>query len=119
MDEYKTKSLKGLNITFGHSPDADDAFMFFGLAKNKIPTNFKVSHVMDDIESLNNIATLGNLEVTAISAAHYPKVSDHYQIMSSFSVFLLGILAWCIKTMEWNGYEHIGLYKFTTAEHIP
>jgi len=82
LDEYKIKSLKGLNITFGHSPDADDAFMFFGLAKNKIPTNFKVSHVMYDIESLNNIATLGNLEVTAISAAHYPKVSDNYQIMS-------------------------------------
>jgi 1,4-dihydroxy-6-naphthoate synthase len=82
LNKPKIKSLKGLNITFGHSPDADDAFMFYGLAKNKIPINFKVSHLMEDIESLNKRATLGNLEVTAISAAHYPKVSDHYQIMS-------------------------------------
>ena len=82
MDKYKIKSLKDLNVTFGHSPDADDAFMFYGLAKNKIPTTFKVNHLMDDIESLNKRATSGKLEVTAISAAHYPKVSNNYQIMS-------------------------------------
>ena len=82
MDKYKIKNLKDLNITFGHSPDADDAFMFYGLAKNKITTTFKVNHLMDDIESLNKRATSGKLEVTAISAAHYPKVSNNYQIMS-------------------------------------
>ena len=82
MDKYKIKSLKDFNVTFGHSPDADDAFMFYGLAKNKIPTTFKVNHLMDDIESLNKRATSGKLEVTAISAAHYPKVSNNYQIMS-------------------------------------
>ena len=70
-------------VTFGHSPDADDAFMFFGIAAGKVGIEgHEVQHVMEDIESLNRRAETGDLDVTAISAAHYPKVAGSYRIMS-------------------------------------
>ena len=70
-------------IIFGHSPDADDAFMFYALEKGlvEIP-GYSVAHHMEDIESLNILAESGKLPVTAISAARYPDVSSHYRIMS-------------------------------------
>jgi 1,4-dihydroxy-6-naphthoate synthase len=70
-------------VTFGHSPDADDAFMFFGIATGKVAIEgHAVEHVMEDIESLNRRAATGDLDVTAISAAHYPAVASSYRIMS-------------------------------------
>ena len=70
-------------ITFGHSPDADDAFMFYGLAKEIVKIEgYEIDHKMADIQTLNELAVNGELPVTAISAAHYPNVSDHYRIMS-------------------------------------
>ncbi len=70
-------------IVFGHSPDADDAFMFYALAKEhvRIP-GYRVGHHMADIQALNVLAESGELPVTAISAAHYPNVADKYRIMS-------------------------------------
>ncbi len=71
------------SITFGHSPDADDAFMFYGLASGNVQIpNIEIKHEMRDIQSLNHLASIGKLEVTAISAAHYPAVSHLYRIMS-------------------------------------
>ena len=74
---------RGAEITFGHSPDADDAFMFCGLAKEhvRIP-GYSVGHRMEDIQTLNELSESGALPVTAISAAHYPKIASRYQIMS-------------------------------------
>ncbi|MDA1280575.1 MAG: ABC transporter substrate-binding protein [Chloroflexi bacterium] len=70
-------------IIFGHSPDADDAFMFYAMEKRivKIP-GYTITHHMEDIESLNELAESGRLPVTAISAARYPDVAKHYRIMS-------------------------------------
>lgn len=70
-------------IIFGHSPDADDAFMFYAMEKKfiEIP-GYSVAHHMEDIESLNVLAETGKLPVTAISAARYPDVAEHYRIMS-------------------------------------
>lgn len=70
-------------IRFGHSPDADDAFMFYGLAKALVTIpGCRVEHVMQDIQSLNRRAIAqADLEVTAISAAVYPQVAQHYRIM--------------------------------------
>jgi 1,4-dihydroxy-6-naphthoate synthase len=74
-------SLKPLSI--GHSPDADDAFMFYGLASGRVRVDgYAVQHVLEDIESLNQRAKQGELDVTAISAAVYPHVADAYRIMS-------------------------------------
>jgi 1,4-dihydroxy-6-naphthoate synthase len=68
----------------GHSPDPDDAFMFYAMAKGivKIP-GYKIEHVMEDIQSLNKRAFSGELEMTAISAHAYPKVADKYGILHS------------------------------------
>ena len=70
-------------LRIGHSPDADDAFMFFGFAQGAINTgDYQVVHVVEDIESLNKRAIQGELEMTAISAAAYPEVAHHYRIMA-------------------------------------
>ena len=69
-------------ITVGHSPDPDDAFMFYGLASGKVRLDgIEIKHVLEDIQSLNERAMKGELEVTAISAHAYPFVAKDYWIM--------------------------------------
>ena len=71
-------------LTVGHSPDPDDAFMFYGLASGKVKIDdFEISHILGDIQSLNMRAMKGDLEVTAISAHAFPYVRDHYWIMAT------------------------------------
>ena len=70
-------------LRIGHSPDADDAFMFYALATGKVTIEgFEIEQVIEDIESLNRRALRGELEVTAISAAAYPRLVDKYRIMA-------------------------------------
>ena len=70
-------------VVFGHSPDSDDAFMYYGIASGNVKLdNYKISHLMEDIESLNIRSEKGELDVTAISVAHYPNIMDKYQIMN-------------------------------------
>jgi len=60
-------------IKLGHSPDPDDAFMFYGLACGAVDSGeFEFEHVMRDIQTLNDWADDGKLEVTAISVHAYP-----------------------------------------------
>ncbi|MCX8057141.1 MAG: ABC transporter substrate-binding protein [Ignavibacteria bacterium] len=69
-------------LRVGHSPDPDDAFMFYGLAFDYVKIDdYKIEHVLEDIQSLNIRALRGELEVTAISAHVYPYVEDKYYIM--------------------------------------
>ncbi len=69
-------------VRIGHSPDADDAFMFYALAREKvIPKGVRIEHVMEDIESLNRRAARGELEVTAVSYAAYPFIAERYALM--------------------------------------
>ncbi len=71
-------------IRIGHSPDPDDAFMFYALAHEKIDMRgFKVEHVIEDIESLNQRALRGELEVTAASCHAYAYLADQYAVMRS------------------------------------
>jgi 1,4-dihydroxy-6-naphthoate synthase len=71
-----------MKITIAHSPDSDDAFMFYGLAKGGVPTgDLEVAHVLADIETLNQHAREGRHEVTAISFHAYPHVADKYALM--------------------------------------
>jgi 1,4-dihydroxy-6-naphthoate synthase len=75
--------IKMPEIVFGHSPDADDAFMFYALARGKVEIpGYEIGHHMEDIESLNRLADNGEIPVTAISAAHYADIADRYAIMS-------------------------------------
>ena len=77
-----------MNITLAHSPDADDAFMFYGLARNKIKTgNVTVTHLLKDIQTLNEWALEGRFEASAISFHAYPEVSDKYALLSAGGSF--------------------------------
>jgi len=69
-------------IRIGHSPDPDDAFMFYALTAGKVTIpGARIEHVLEDIESLNRRARTGDLEVTAVSAATYTLVADDYRLM--------------------------------------
>jgi len=69
-------------IRLGHSPDPDDAFMFWGLASGVVdPRGFEFEHVLADIQSLNEWALEGRLEVTALSLHTYPFVQDRYALL--------------------------------------
>jgi 1,4-dihydroxy-6-naphthoate synthase len=71
-------------ITVGHSPDPDDAFMFFALAHDKIDTGpFQFRHELQDIETLNRRALRGELEVTAVSLHAYAYLHDKYALLPS------------------------------------
>jgi len=69
-------------ITVAHSPDSDDAFMFYGLATNKLETDgIKFEHTLKDIQSLNEDARKGVYDVTAISFHAYAYVADKYALL--------------------------------------
>jgi len=69
-------------IRLGHSPDPDDAFMFWGLASGEVdPRRFEFEHVLRDIQTLNTWALAGELEVSAISLAVYPMVQERYVLL--------------------------------------
>jgi 1,4-dihydroxy-6-naphthoate synthase len=69
-------------IRLGHSPDPDDAFMFWGLASGQVePNGFEFEHILQDIQTLNEWAMEGRLEVTAISLHTYPFVQDRYVLL--------------------------------------
>ncbi len=75
--------MEKMKMRLGHSPDADDAFMFYAIAKDKVTSEeVEFEHVVEDIQSLNKRALIGDLEVTAISAHGYLKVQDKYRILS-------------------------------------
>ena len=71
-------------LTLGHSPDPDDAFMFYGLAKGLIPTRgFRFEQVLQDIQTLNERATRGELDISAVSIHAYAYVSGQYALLPS------------------------------------
>jgi 1,4-dihydroxy-6-naphthoate synthase len=71
-------------ITVGHSPDPDDAFMFYALAHDKLDTgNLRFRHELQDIETLNRRALRGELEVTAVSIHAYAYLLDRYALLPS------------------------------------
>ena len=71
-------------LTLGHSPDPDDAFMFYGLARELIPTGgYRFEHILQDIQTLNERATRGELDISAISIHAYAYVSDKYALLPS------------------------------------
>ncbi len=75
--------MQEIHLRLGHSPDPDDAFMFYGLAKDLVPSGpYRFEHVLQDIQTLNGRAMKGELEVTAISIHAYPYVSDKYALTS-------------------------------------
>jgi 1,4-dihydroxy-6-naphthoate synthase len=77
-----TTATETRTITVAHSPDSDDAFMFYGLATNKIDTgDLKFEHVLEDIQSLNEKAMRGVYDVTAISFHAYAYIAERYALL--------------------------------------
>src|SRR5229473_5392972 len=82
----QTTAVQTREITVAHSPDSDDAFMFYGLATNKVRVpGLRFSHTLCDIESLNRKAMEGDgaYDVTAISFHAYPYIQENYALLSS------------------------------------
>jgi len=77
-----------LEIKLAHSPDSDDAFMFYALATHKLSTpGYKYTHVLSDIQSLNEAAMAETYDVTAISFAAYPELREKYILLDCGASF--------------------------------
>jgi 5,8-dihydroxy-2-naphthoate synthase len=77
-----------LAIRIAHSPDSDDAFMFYALTQGLLDTGgLAIHHVLQDIESLNQTAFAGTYEITALSFHAYAHLADRYQLMPSGASF--------------------------------
>jgi 1,4-dihydroxy-6-naphthoate synthase len=74
-----------MEITLGHTPDADDAFMFYGIASGGVKSGFTVKHVIQDIETLNRRALKHELDVTAVSAHAFAYLKDYVILKSGGS----------------------------------
>ena len=71
-----------MKIHIAHSPDSDDAFMFYGLASGKVPTgDLELVHVLSDIETLNRAAFEGKYEISAVSFHAYAHLTDKYILL--------------------------------------
>ncbi|MCW5947694.1 MAG: hypothetical protein KIT74_11770 [Fimbriimonadales bacterium] len=68
-------------IQIGHSPDSDDAFMFWGLASGAVDSQYEFEHILRDIQTLNEWAIEGRLETTAVSVHAYAHVADKYALL--------------------------------------
>jgi 1,4-dihydroxy-6-naphthoate synthase len=78
-----TSDEESMKITVAHSPDSDDAFMFYGLASGGVETHgIEVEHLLADIETLNRAAIEGRYEVTAVSFHAYAHLTEKYLLLS-------------------------------------
>ena len=77
-----------VEIKLAHSPDSDDAFMFYALATHKVATpGYKYTHVLSDIQTLNEAALTETYDVTAVSFAAYPSIRDKYVLLDCGASF--------------------------------
>lgn len=80
---FMTTATERRAITLGHSPDSDDAFMFYGMAEHKVDLHgLEFEHILRDIQTLNEWATEGRLDITAISVHAYAYVADKYALLT-------------------------------------
>ncbi len=103
-----------------HTPDADDAFMFYGMLKGKTATRMRIKHVVDDIESLNRRAFSGEMDVTALSVHAYAFLHTRYRILSAGASIGEGYGPVVVagEAMEIGG-KRIGVPgKYTTANLV-
>jgi len=72
-----------MGIKVAHTPDADDAFMFYAMMEGKIENDIEIEHIIEDIETLNRLAFHGDIDVTALSVHAYAYLYDRYRILSA------------------------------------
>ena len=104
----KTEKEK-VEIKLAHSPDSDDAFMFYALATHKLPTpGYKYTHILADIQSLNEAALTETYDVTAISFAAYPTLRDKYILLDCGASFGEGYGPIVVSTKSLKPQELVG-----------
>src|SRR5499425_2425971 len=80
--------MEPVEIKLAHSPDSDDAFMFYALATHKLATpGYKYTHILSDIQTLNEAALTETYDVTAVSFAAYPSIRDKYVLLDCGASF--------------------------------
>jgi 1,4-dihydroxy-6-naphthoate synthase len=98
-----------IEIRLAHSPDSDDAFMFYALATHKLSTpGYKYTHILSDIQSLNEAALTETYDVTAISFAAYPALRDKYVLLDCGASFGEGYAPIVVSTKPWKAQELSG-----------
>jgi len=98
-----------VEIRLAHSPDSDDAFMFYALATHKLSTpGYKYTHTLSDIQSLNEAALTETYDVTAISFAAYPALRDKYVLLDCGASFGEGYGPIVVSTKPWKAQELSG-----------
>src|SRR5260370_20070012 len=96
-------------IKLAHSPDSDDAFMFYALATHKLPTpGYKYTHILSDIQSLNEAALTETYDVTAVSFAAYPSLRDKYILLDCGASFCEGYGPVVVSTKSLKSTELAG-----------
>src|SRR5215469_7303032 len=87
-DRSKQVEDRALDLTLAHSPDSDDAFMFYALATHKLRANgLKLTHILEDIQTLNEKALREVYDVTAVSVHAYPYIAENYVLLPSGASF--------------------------------
>jgi 1,4-dihydroxy-6-naphthoate synthase len=110
-------------IKLAHSPDSDDAFMFYALATHKLSTpGYKFKHVLSDIQSLNEAALTETYDVTAVSFAAYPSLRDKYVLLDCGASFGEGygpivVSARSLKPQDLKG-KRIGVPGLKTSAYL-
>ncbi len=101
--------MKEKVLTLGHSPDPDDAFMFYALAHGLIPTEgFRFEHILQDIQTLNERATRGELDISAVSIHAYAYISDQYALLPSGASMGDGYGPMIVAPQRWTKEELAG-----------
>jgi 1,4-dihydroxy-6-naphthoate synthase len=112
-----------VEIKLAHSPDSDDAFMFYALATHKLQTpGYKYTHILSDIQSLNEAALAETYDVTAVSFAAYPSLRDKYVLLDCGASFGEGygpivVSTKSIKSNELKG-KRIGVPGLKTSAYL-
>jgi 1,4-dihydroxy-6-naphthoate synthase len=110
-------------IKLAHSPDSDDAFMFYALATHKLATpGYKYTHVLSDIQSLNEAGLTETYDVTALSFAAYPTLRDKYVLLDCGASFGEGygpvvVAAHSIKPQELK-HKRVGVPGLKTTAYL-
>ena len=110
-------------IKLAHSPDSDDAFMFYALATHKLSTpGYKYTHILSDIQSLNEAALTETYDVTAVSFAAYPSLRDKYILLDCGASFGEGygpivVSTRAMKPRELKG-KRVGVPGLKTSAYL-
>ena len=110
-------------IKLAHSPDSDDAFMFYALATHKLATpGFKYTHILSDIQTLNEAALTETYDVTALSFAAYPSLRDKYLLLDCGASFGEGYGPIVVALSPLKGHElkgkRVGVPGLKTSAYL-